>query len=177
MKTITKGFFLVGSPLPQPNEADFPSLLYKHADLEVVRRDTTSYVKGILASLEENPFFVEKKATFEYTSVDVKVHHLLPGDYPCRPGWHRDIAHIKKENPDEYYFLFVSGFSSLTEFEGDLGSVVGIPSCHWICYQSKHLHRCASATTEEKRLLIRVALQNSQKPSHSPFRIKTWNTR
>ena len=48
--------------------------------------------------------------------VDVKVHHLMPGQYPCIPNWHRDfiprdhdLKQIREDMSDEKMYIWVSG--------------------------------------------------------------------
>ena len=48
--------------------------------------------------------------------VDVKVHMLMPEEYPCIPNWHRDfvprdkdLKHLYKDISGEKMYLWVSG--------------------------------------------------------------------
>lgn len=59
---------------------------------------------------------------FKYISVDSRVHMLMPGWYPCIPGWHCDDFYRPNGQPDlenvpeMNHFAMVIGSTACTEF-------------------------------------------------------------
>jgi hypothetical protein len=90
-------------------------------------------IKEILDTFPENP---------ELFTWDVKVHMLMPNQYPCIPNWHvdnvprpdgrQDFSLIK---PEEYMYLWVSG-PPLTEFRTGI-----IKAKTWIKFNQTDEHR------------------------------------
>lgn len=88
------------------HQADFLDLILHMPDL-----------KGLIQTFPDNP---------EDFIWDVKVHMLMPGQYPCIPNWHYDnvprvnnVQDFKQIKPDAPMYMWVSG-APLTEFrKGD----------------------------------------------------------
>lgn len=59
---------------------------------------------------------------FRYASIDSRVHMLMPGWYPCIPGWHCDDFYRPNGQPDledlprMHHFAAVIGDTAFTEF-------------------------------------------------------------
>lgn len=178
-----RGFVYNAEPLregarwPQPGLDDLPMASFKHAALERVRDETTDYVRAVLDA-------VPLRGGHRRVVVDVKVSQILPGRYPCLPGWHCDSV-LDPDHPSrpEVHHLFVSGAACLTEFVaapvalevGPAASpqaflrdlqrqlaaldppVRAVPSCQLVEYGRFDLHRGARGRAHELRLLVRVS--------------------
>lgn len=92
---------------------------------------------------------------------DVKVHMLMPGQWPCIPGWHCDFVprdEDKTLRPDLIdddappMYLWVSGHP-LTEFR-DTGLV---PAGAWVPFTQRDEHRGRKSEQHTWRLFIRAA--------------------
>jgi hypothetical protein len=91
--------------------------------------------------------------------VDVKVHMLMPFQYPCIPNWHYDFTPrdrdgnkmFDKRNPDSKMLLWLSN-PPLTEFED--GRVVN--PREWIEFTQLDAHRGVECTEHVWRLFIRL---------------------
>lgn len=109
---------------------------------------------------------------------DVKVHMLMPNQYPCIPNWHFDnIPRINNEQdfdlarPDLLMYLWVSG-DPLPEFRRN-GRMWKIPAQEWYAFTQEDEHRGSMSTTFTWRGFIRathkdIYLQN--KKNHNPLR-------
>ena len=188
MKTwnFNKEPLLLGENFPQPQPDDFPALCFKNASREYVLRNTTKYVRDIIGA-------IPLRRKHRFISVDVKVHDIEPGRYPCIPGWHTDTVIDPRSNGrPEVHTLFVTGFASLTEFIGEqvcltlptTGNVLlehfraeidaispqirKIPSCQLVTYGRYDFHRGSLGLSFEKRLLIRVSETDIIKPQNKP---------
>lgn len=90
-------------------------------------------VKSILDTFPENP---------NLFTWDIKVHMLMPNQYPCIPNWHvdnvprpdgrQDFSLIK---PSEYMYLWLSG-PPLTEFKNGF-----VQAKTWIKFNQNDEHR------------------------------------
>lgn len=106
---------------------------------------------------------------------DVKVHMLMPNQYPCIPNWHYDFI-PRDENgekqphlvdPSKKMFMWLSG-PPLTEFRD--GREV-VPN-KWIEFTQLDEHRCVESEDFQWRVFIR-AFPYSIAPKHVmdlPFR-------
>ena len=92
-------------------------------------------------------------------TVDVKVHMLMPGMWPCIPNWHRDMV-PRDENkklqehlidPTQKMYLWVSG-APLTEFK-ETGL---IEPRTWVEFTQNDWHRGTMSTEFTWRLFIRM---------------------
>lgn len=78
---------------------------------------------------------------------DIKVHMLMPRQYPCIPNWHKDavprdcgVQKFDMTTPEFPLYLWISG-APLTEFEGGF-----LEPGKWFKYTQDDLHRgCASS--------------------------------
>lgn len=77
---------------------------------------------------------------------DVKVHMLMPGQFPCIPNWHYDnvprvnnVQDWGKVRVDLPMYLFVSG-EPLTEFRKD-DDITKIPAATWVRFTQADEHR------------------------------------
>lgn len=127
-------------------------------------------LEGILKTFPKNPF--------EYTW-DVKVHMLMPKQFPCIPNWHRDMVPRdedgneveEKIQPEEKMWLWVSG-DPLTEFKREDGSTYLIKPKTWTPFTQLDWHRGTAATEFGWRGLIRACphtLDISNKNVNNPF--------
>lgn len=106
-------------------------------------------LEEILQTFPENPF--------EFVW-DVKVHMLMPNQYPCIPNWHFDnIPRVNNEQdfskitPDLPMYLWLSG-PPITEFKD--GREVKPET--WIRFTQKDEHRGAMSTDFQWRGFIRA---------------------
>lgn len=96
-----------------------------------------------------------ERSLSEYT-IDVKVHMLMPKQYPCIPNWHYDMVprvdgkqDFSKIN-DELMYLWLSG-PPLTQFKYGL-----IPAKKWVAFTQRDLHKGTQASEHGWRLFIRA---------------------
>lgn len=94
----------------------------------------------------------------DYT-VDVKVHMLMPNQYPCIPNWHYDMVprvdgeqDFSKVDTSQRMYLWVSN-PPLTEFAD--GRI--IKPKEWIEFTQLDLHRGTVSTEHCWRMFIRIA--------------------
>ena len=92
--------------------------------------------------------------------VDVKVHMLMPNEYPCIPNWHRDFVprdkNLKKLNnkiTGDKMYLWVSG-EPKTEWKS-LPKKVG-DKYEWIEFDQNDVHRGKKSESHTWRCFIRV---------------------
>lgn len=111
------------------------------------------------------------KPSFRDYVVDVKVHMLMPGQWPCIPNWHRDFVPRDEDGnldenriqPDEKMFLWLSG-PPYTEFR-ELGGhdTYCIGDNEWVEFTQSHWHRGTPSDRFTWRTFIRVAPTTLQK--------------
>jgi hypothetical protein len=92
---------------------------------------------------------------------DVKVHMLMPGQYPCIPNWHYDnvprvnnVQDFNKITPDAPMYLWVSGHP-LTEFRAN-GKTWKIEPKKWIRFTQCDEHRGTMSEQFTWRCFIRA---------------------
>lgn len=93
--------------------------------------------------------------------VDVKVHMLMPGEYPCLPNWHRDfvprdknLKKLPKQITGDLMYIYVSG-APYTEFKTDQGTIptsAGI----WTVINQNDVHRGVKSEIHTWRCFIRL---------------------
>lgn len=93
--------------------------------------------------------------------VDVKVHMLMPGEYPCIPNWHRDFVPRDKDRKQipgnisgEKMYLWISG-EPYTEFI-DKGAVKPIKDSEWKIFTQRDVHRGVASNIHTWRCFIRL---------------------
>ena len=99
--------------------------------------------------------FPEKVGDFTW---DIKVHMLMPNQYPCIPNWHfdniprvnnsQDWSQVKTHLP---MYLYISG-EPLTEFR----SGGKINPCEWVRFTQKDEHRGTMSNDFQWRGFIRA---------------------
>lgn len=95
-------------------------------------------------------------------SVDVKIHMLMPGTYPCIPNWHRDFM-PRDENgercpgraSDLSMYMWLSG-PPLTEYMRKDGTRFQKSPQMWHKFTQHDLHRGVMSTQHCWRCFIRV---------------------
>lgn len=113
-------------------------------------------VAPILETIKPHLEFEES----EYV-VDVKVHMLMPGEYPCIPNWHRDFVprdeelnQKPKEISGEKMYLWVSG-EPKTEwktYSKKIETEVG----DWVEFTQNDFHRGIKSNIHTWRCFIRI---------------------
>ena len=99
---------------------------------------------------------------------DVKVHMLMPGQYPCIPNWHTDMVRRgddgKKipgsEQPDEKMFLWLSG-QPFTEFSDGREIVAQ----KWHPFTQMDKHRGTASAEHCWRMFIRTVPRSILDPA------------
>lgn len=93
--------------------------------------------------------------------VDVKVHMLMPGEYPCIPNWHRDFIPRDEERNQlpslisgEKMYMYVSG-EPHTEFANPK-TKVPVGDTEWISFTQKDVHRGVMSNIHTWRCFIRA---------------------
>lgn len=181
-----------GKSLAQPQVKDFPILLFKNTLYDYAIKNTSSYVKEVLSLA---PITHKRKNIV----VDIKVHDIETGKFPCLPGWHCDtVIDPFHESPGEIHHIFVTGGSSLTEFisepvklnipnkttnalkimrdqlETKVFDVKSLPSCQFVTYGRWDFHRASAGKYPERRLLVRVTETDIIKPKLQKFSCKNY---
>jgi hypothetical protein len=93
--------------------------------------------------------------------VDVKVHMLMPGQYPCIPNWHCDFIPRNEDKvqlhddirPKDLMYLWCSG-EPRTQFKSFQGTV-GEPY-KWIVFNQQDEHRGIKSEIHTWRCFIRL---------------------
>jgi hypothetical protein len=101
---------------------------------------------------------------------DVKVHMLMPDQFPCIPNWHHDcLPTVKGEpqlqlaRPDLPMYLWVSG-SPLTEFDAGF-----IEPCTWHKFTQLDLHRGTESDKNCWRGFIRAVHRDLLQPNSGEY--------
>lgn len=94
--------------------------------------------------------------------VDVKVHMLMPKQFPCIPNWHRDFLprdENLKRNPrgvtGEKMYMWISG-EPLTLYRDSSGKEYEKPANKWSSFTQNDLHRGQECAIHTWRGFIRV---------------------
>lgn len=94
--------------------------------------------------------------------VDVKVHMLMPGEWPCIPNWHCDFVprdiNMKRLpdqiTPDNKMYLWISG-APFTEFREGTNVKKMVPQ-EWLTFTQRDVHRGVMSEHHTWRCFIRV---------------------
>jgi len=143
-----------------------------------LRRATASQVIELMPDLTPITYkFPENPDDFYW---DVKVHMLMPDQYPCIPNWHFDNV-PRNENGDQDFslvdetksmYLWVSG-SPLTEFRWGKKSWL-VPPQTWVRFTQNDEHRGTISREFTWRCFIRATHKDltSKNPGkdHNPLR-------
>lgn len=93
--------------------------------------------------------------------VDVKVHMLMPGEYPCIPNWHCDfvprdekLKKLPKQITDDKMYLWVSG-EPRTEFLQPPNKII-TENYEWVEFDQHDTHRGIKSKIHTWRCFIRL---------------------
>ncbi len=107
---------------------------------------------------------------------DVKVHMLMPGQFPCIPNWHYDnvprvnnVQDFGLARPDLKMWLWVSG-EPLTQFKKSDGEVYSIKAKEWTPFTQMDKHRGTVSHGFFWRAFIRATPREIQMPQESCLR-------
>jgi hypothetical protein len=102
---------------------------------------------------------------------DIKVHMLMPGQYPCIPNWHFDMVPRDGQNKvqldkrkDTPMYLWLSN-GPYTEFKADVG-VIQVPSKTWVEFTQFDEHRGVASTGHQWRMFVRAVPKEFRAPKH-----------
>jgi hypothetical protein len=102
--------------------------------------------------------------------VDVKVHMLMPNEYPCIPNWHRDFVprdealnKIPKDISGEKMYIWVSG-EPKTEWKKP-PKKLDCSNFDWIEFTQRDVHRGVVSKQHTWRCFIRVIPKKFIHPS------------
>lgn len=100
-------------------------------------------------------------------TLDIKVHMLMPGQYPCIPGWHFDFVprvngkpDLSLRDPSQEMYLYLSG-NPLPEFRDGRK----VEPCQWVKFTQFDEHKGNPATEHGWRLFVRVVPETLCKPA------------
>lgn len=120
-----------------------------------------------------NKTFPESFGDFTW---DVKVHMLMPGQYPCIPNWHYDnvpridnAQDFSKVSLDKYMYLWVSN-NPLTEFKDENGEIYPITPKIWHRFTQKDIHRGTISHDFQWRGFIRATHKDILSPKENCLR-------
>lgn len=95
-------------------------------------------------------------------AVDVKIHMLMPNQYPCIPNWHYDFVPRDKElkkdlngRSGEKMYMWISG-EPLTEYMDENKNVYTKEANKWHSFTQYDLHRGTLCHKHTWRCFIRV---------------------
>ncbi len=116
----------------------------------------------VLPILETCPGFNDQSV------VDVKVHMLMPNQYPCIPGWHCDLVPRDENNQQDFnkvdlmqnLWLWISG-DPLPQFKDGRPVIAKT----WIPFTQIDWHKGTMSTKHQWRMFIRVAPAILYKPN------------
>jgi len=116
-------------------------------------REVKDWMPEIVEILETAP------VSLDFYTVDVKVHMLMPGQFPCIPNWHGDAIPrdadgnlLMDECDDELtLWLWLSG-PPITEFRDGRE----VKPCTWIPFKQRDIHRGVVSEDFQWRLFIRL---------------------
>jgi len=121
-------------------------------------------LKPILDSLPEN---------YDDFLFDVKVHMLMPNQWPCIPNWHCDHRprkpdlsvdlSIKTYNPNKNMYLYLSN-EPFTEFRDGRKVIAG----EWVRFNQDDEHRGTMSKKHIWRLFIRASHKDIV-PEHAKY--------
>ena len=111
----------------------------------------------------------ELELPIEEYAVDVKIHMLMPRQYPCIPNWHRDfmprdkdLKHIEGAESPLKMFMWLSG-TPLTEYLDTNNpdrtlrkNVIRKPAQQWHSFTQADWHRGGISQEHTWRCFIRV---------------------
>jgi hypothetical protein len=157
---------------------------FKYAALDFVMRNSTEPIRAILKQM---PI----EGNHRYVVVDVKLHDIIEGQFPCLPGWHMDCTlnpwHDTK--PDVHH-IYVVGAGCRTRFLAEdftMEFPTVIPAqvktlmnsvehkswkaeeAHVYRYDRFGLHAPSVAESTGKRMLIRVTETDLIRPNRRYF--------
>lgn len=114
---------------------------------------------------------------------DVKVHMLMPNQYPAIPNWHRDMVPRNEKGQEDFsritteypLWLWVSG-DPLTKFMLEDGYAYEIKPKEWYKFTQNDIHCAQKSERFQWRGLIRATHKNlnmNSKNVNNPFGIKS----
>lgn len=113
-------------------------------------------VTPILEALEPN-----LELPIEDYAVDVKIHMLMPNQWPCIPNWHYDFMprdkggkRVPAKASKKKMYMWLSG-APLTEYKKG-GEVYKKPAQQWHEFTQRDLHRGSMSKEHTWRCFIRV---------------------
>ena len=94
--------------------------------------------------------------------VDVKIHMLMPKQFPCIPNWHRDFVprdeNLKRDFKaltGETMYMWLSA-APLTLYKNKAGEEFSKPAQEWHSFTQHDLHRGVMAEEHVWRCFVRV---------------------
>lgn len=117
-------------------------------------------VAPILDELVESGMLEEPEENYV---VDVKIHMLMPNQYPCIPNWHKDFTprdsegkRIKAELTNRKMYMWLSG-NPLTEYKNkETGATFTKSAQEWHSFTQNDVHRGTMSKEHTWRCFIRV---------------------
>lgn len=117
-------------------------------------------VTPILEELENSGML---ELPVEDYAVDVKIHMLMPKQFPCIPNWHRDFIPRNENNKRDFsqeitgekMYMWLSG-APLTEYRTKDGETYFKPAQQWHTFTRHDIHRGTMSEEHTWRCFIRV---------------------
>jgi hypothetical protein len=104
-------------------------------------------------------------------AIDVKIHMLMPGQFPCIPNWHRDFVprdeNLKKNSKKvtgEKMYMWLSG-APLTEYMDKEGNITKKEPQQWHSFTQSDIHKGTVCEEHTWRCFIRVIPKKFIHPS------------
>lgn len=132
------------------------------AQIDHVRNWDKQVYDRILESFPANP----NRYTF-----DIKVHMLMPGQYPCIPNWHFDMVprdalneiQLDKRKDTPMYLWLSNG--PYTEFKTEVG-VIQVPRKTWVEFTQFDEHRGVASKSHQWRMFVRAVPKEFRSARH-----------
>ena len=100
--------------------------------------------------------------TWDDYYIDVKIHMLMPDQYPCIPNWHFDFLprgedgkRCSNERSDKKMYMWLSS-APLTLYKGKDGKEFTKPAQEWHSFTQSDMHRGQISEDRVWRCFIRV---------------------
>lgn len=159
---LTNGAGLYHTPLTQ-------ALQLTNGD---IRKALVSWFLNCMPNRDSEMTSEEIRSACDKYTVDIKIHMLMPRQWPCIPNWHCDFVPRDKDlnklpeliDPDQKMWLWLSG-PPLTQFRNEAGVVSEVTPRTWFEFDQTMEHRGTMSTEHTIRAFIRIVPRALCKPA------------
>ena len=125
---------------------------------------TADLMPEVIPIINEFVDLEDRELNLDEYAVDVKVHMLMPNQWPCIPNWHRDFIPRGEDNKRDFksdgitkekMYAWISG-PPFTEFKDKEGNNYFVEADKWHAFDQSDLHRGTMSEIHTWRCFIRV---------------------